>query len=71
MYDNVSDLMTHNISWYVESISEGINYRFSSDYYSIAGGCRYPNGTAADMVMIVILSLMANCTYVTKLPFLL
>ena len=50
VYDNSSDLVTHNISWYVPSVFEGFSNKFHSDEYKVIGGCTYPNGTIAGMV---------------------
>lgn len=49
-YDNISDLVTHNVSWYVESLVEGIPYKFHIGWLNVYGGCTYPNGTTAGRV---------------------
>ena len=49
-YDNISDLVNHNISWHVESLVEGIPYKLPIDWFLVYGGCRYPNGTIAGKV---------------------
>ena len=49
-YDNISDLVTHTISWDMLSYFEGINFEFAAGYWLIEGGCTYPDGTIAKPV---------------------
>ena len=54
-YDNISNLVVHNISWSVEFVT-AYNYVkkiLLSEVWDVVGGCTYPNGTIADQVMTI------------------
>ena len=57
-YDNISDLVMHNISWNVEFITSDVKKVLFFEAWDIAGGCTYPNGTPAGQVM-------TDCTIAT------
>ena len=50
-YDNISDLVVHNISWNVEFVTDEVKRVLFFKVWYIVGGCTYPNGTIADQVM--------------------
>ena len=54
-YNSTSDLVVHNITWYLKATQGGVTFR-SSDIknllWYISGGCNYSNGTSVETVII-------------------
>ena len=52
-YDNISNLVVHNISWSVEFVTADVKKILFFEVWDAVGGCTYPNGTIADQVMTI------------------
>ena len=53
-YNSTSDLVTHNISWYMKGTQSGVTYRINDIgnwLWYISGGCNYSNGTSIGKVV--------------------
>lgn len=53
VYDNINDLVTHNISWSVEFPTHGIKSSIHIYSWEIAGGCTAANGSSVGRVIII------------------
>ena len=61
-YNSTSDLVIHNITWYLKAPQAGSDISNRLWWY-ISGGCNYSNGTAVQTVIINWVVLNVYVTY--------